>query len=759
VNATPDSPTRGYVAIRIAAAVASYLAVPLVHVHVGLVRADLSEAVGWIGVASLVLLPFVAHGLAHLDRDLPPRVRLAPHLLQVVPVTFLPLDRPGLLLFALGVAIQGNLLARTRSPRAVPWSLAAGLALFLAGLAIAPSPLWFPLFPLVLFTSLTGLLLAQDRLVAERVRGRLARRAADHAPPVPRGFRGAAIAARYALALGALVLVSVPVLLALYAALPRPFLASGTEPGGGAQEAGRGEPTGETSEVAEAGRVFDEIFQSGVTFGRGGDTAVLGEDVMELRPRPDGPDAPPRAVGPVYLRGIPLDTFETRGMVWSGGSPPAPLDDAADGVEDGWTRLAGTGSEEALLLEVRQQPVFIQDGERSILFAPERTLAIDRGGIRHAPDGLLVTTEPPRFQDEWIAYRLLVEERRAERLDLARASLATGRGTDLQLPPPSDALRFFRETAGELTRNATTDVERVWAIVDHLRGFEYSLAVQTYPDLGGLVEFMRRRRGFCTYFATSAALLLRTQGIPCRVATGFLGGEWSEEEGCSLVTTRDRHAWIEVRFEDLGWVTFDPTPASGRGGSARRDPSSGLGAWAAEVLHDMRRWMASGDDGWLSTLLSTLADLPAALWKTICRHPVLSIALVVLLLGGGLWRRRRRVSGGSGAVAEARSGDPVESLYERILAALGRLGHHRRPPQTPREFAREVFRRGGEEYEPLRTVTDVLYRSRYGGIAPGVTELEEARTHLRYLRNRPAIPGKEAAADWEPEREPLRPTS
>ena len=233
MNAAPDSPARWNVATRIAAAAAGYLAVPLVHRNVGLTRESLSGTVGWICVASLILLPFAAHGLARLARALPSRIRLAPQLLQVLPVAFLPFDRPGLLLFAFGVAIQGNLLARARSPRAVPWSLAAGPALFLAGLAIAPSPEWFPLFPLVLVTSLTGLLLAQNRLVEERVRGRPASRAVDLPASPARGLRGATTTTAYALGLSTLVLLSIPFLLAAYSLLPRPFLASGTAPGGG----------------------------------------------------------------------------------------------------------------------------------------------------------------------------------------------------------------------------------------------------------------------------------------------------------------------------------------------------------------------------------------------------------------------------------------------------------------------------------------------------------------------------------------------
>jgi hypothetical protein len=68
------------------------------------------------------------------------------------------------------------------------------------------------------------------------------------------------------------------------------------------------------------------------------------------------------------------------------------------------------------------------------------------------------------------------------------------------------------------------------------------------------------RDGYCQHFAGAMALLLRMGGIPARVVTGFSPGGYSERRDAWIVRDTDAHAWVEAWFDELGWVTFDPTP-------------------------------------------------------------------------------------------------------------------------------------------------------------------------------------------------------
>ena len=70
--------------------------------------------------------------------------------------------------------------------------------------------------------------------------------------------------------------------------------------------------------------------------------------------------------------------------------------------------------------------------------------------------------------------------------------------------------------------------------------------------------FARYRKGYCQYYATTMAILLRQLGIPTRLVTGFLPG--TRDAGLhEVVPFNAAHAWVEVYFPGYGWVVFDPT--------------------------------------------------------------------------------------------------------------------------------------------------------------------------------------------------------
>jgi transglutaminase-like putative cysteine protease len=69
------------------------------------------------------------------------------------------------------------------------------------------------------------------------------------------------------------------------------------------------------------------------------------------------------------------------------------------------------------------------------------------------------------------------------------------------------------------------------------------------------------RIGYCVHFAHAAAFLLRSRGVPARVAAGYCVPE-SDRGGGSTIMIRggSGHAWPEVYIEGVGWVVVDPTP-------------------------------------------------------------------------------------------------------------------------------------------------------------------------------------------------------
>lgn len=103
-----------------------------------------------------------------------------------------------------------------------------------------------------------------------------------------------------------------------------------------------------------------------------------------------------------------------------------------------------------------------------------------------------------------------------------------------------------------------------------------ALAIRHYLEQHGVYSARKRRlvgddptgqflfgdmHGYCVHFAHAAVLLLRTQGIPARVALGYaVQTRQHGAGGAVLVLDSQAHAWPEIFVRGVGWVTFDIHP-------------------------------------------------------------------------------------------------------------------------------------------------------------------------------------------------------
>ncbi|MBV8144670.1 MAG: DUF3488 domain-containing protein [Gammaproteobacteria bacterium] len=126
---------------------------------------------------------------------------------------------------------------------------------------------------------------------------------------------------------------------------------------------------------------------------------------------------------------------------------------------------------------------------------------------------------------------------------------------------PANRNRRTRALAESWRARAASDAQLVQMALDYLRtgGFVYSLEPERLgPD--AIDDFLFRTRvGFCGHYASAFVVLMRGAGIPARVVTGYLGGEWIPFGGYLLVRQSEAHAWAEVWLEGWGWTRVDPT--------------------------------------------------------------------------------------------------------------------------------------------------------------------------------------------------------
>jgi len=306
----------------------------------------------------------------------------------------------------------------------------------------------------------------------------------------------------------------------------------------------------------------------------------------------------------------------------------------------------------------------------------------------------------------------------------------------LQLPPTLHA--DVAALARRLTSGAATPFEKARAIERALqRDWQYSLEGGHDPA-DPLADFLfRRREGHCEYFATAMAVLARQAGVPARIVNGFYGGVWNPYGDYFAIRQADAHSWVEAWIPGAGWITFDPTPPSGRYARAGSGLLADLDAWIDSLRLSWYKWVIEYDldkqIGLLDDLVglfegkrSPLGDVGQRLgfgrWReTLGRiFNLRNLAiLAALIVGFALLKRLRRR--GPERPRSRRARPPREAtellrLFARLERQMARRGHPRAVSASPREWAESVAAAGHPAAQALehatRAVEEVVWGRR-----------------------------------------------
>lgn len=320
----------------------------------------------------------------------------------------------------------------------------------------------------------------------------------------------------------------------------------------------------------------------------------------------------------------------------------------------------------------------------------------------------------------------------------------------LELPEGSNPRT--REFARTLREQHADDRELVDAVLAWFsrEPFFYSLEA---PPLGrnGADEFLFDLRvGYCEYYASAFAILMRAAGIPTRIVTGYQGGYWQDGADYLLVRQSDAHAWNEIWLEGQGWVRVDPTAAVSPErimDGARTALPAARGWFGSEwvfqlrnrfdrVQHLWNRWVLGFNAERQQRMLDRfgLDDLPPGLYAVL----MLVAAGLVLLPLIRLLQRELRNSVVSGPLARA---------WARMLKRLARAGLAAADSMTPLELAREIGPRlaNGGEFQALAQAYSDL---RYGPSTPDSEDETRLLTTLRRWRPRKLNSGPETVVQY-----------
>jgi transglutaminase-like putative cysteine protease len=265
--------------------------------------------------------------------------------------------------------------------------------------------------------------------------------------------------------------------------------------------------------------------------------------------------------------------------------------------------------------------------------------------------------------------------------------------------------------AREITEGTTNDYDAVKAIETYMRdNYRYSLDSPVPEEGRDAVDhfLFDTRVGFCEQFASATTVMLRTLGIPARVAVGYTTGTKNAFTGYYEVKASDAHSWIEVWFPGYGWYEFDPTYAV--------PPAE---TQLAETLPIARLI------GFLADVLGPI--VPGGLGD------LLKYALLAVLAGtvaAGLWIIGRKWKPRMGAAPRPVPTTPIARAFYRLEETLHMRGEGRPPSETAAETIRRSANLTGMKPE---LALSSLEQECYGPRLPGKKETEAAVDELRRM--------------------------
>jgi len=412
------------------------------------------------------------------------------------------------------------------------------------------------------------------------------------------------------------------------------------------------EPEAEPAETVQAPRNPQET----------GQTAAAVIDLSVIGERPPESSATVMWVGtsdpapPPPGSGMPIAATQAARRYWRGGVlavytgrgwQPASLD-LRQGVALEDLGAAYTGR--ATLEQTYELP----GGSLGMAFAANEPLQASGVSLYPVqPDGSLLAVGPAE------RYRVVswVPQVEAGALRTAPARLIPADVLAAYTQLPEQLPQRVRELAVRTAEGAQSHYDLAIAVQNYLRlSYVYDLDVPPAAAGQDAVDnfLFEARAGSCSHFASAMAVLLRAQGVPARVAVGYLNGEYDYDRGEYRVPASAAHAWVEVYFAGYGWIEFEPTPAF---------PAPVFGS-------------SGGQAG--GSPVTPREEGVAVAWGRIAAGLGIALgAAILIVLAGGLWRLVRE---------SRRVGRPAARLYWRLRRVLAWGGLAAPGAVTPLEF-------------------------------------------------------------------------
>ncbi len=386
--------------------------------------------------------------------------------------------------------------------------------------------------------------------------------------------------------------------------------------------------------------------------------------------------------------------------------------------EEGSFRIGDGGIENLLIQQIILEPI-----DTSVLFTAPNSVRLvgDFPYLKIDRNGSISLPRPPSHRLEYTVFSRINEDKgRKETVSKAY----------LQMP---EGMEEAAALAGRITEGISEPEDKVKAIGAYLKdNFKYNLYARWDAKRPVQSFLFETKEGYCEQFATAMAIMLRSVGVPTRLVTGFLSGEWNGFGNYYLVRQKDAHSWVEAYMPGRGWLTFDPTPAV-------EVPSTYTGAllpylslfldsmrlmWSRYIIrysiNDQQRVMEHVRERTFrirdrsETIIKGIKDGIKGLRSM--AYPVFIITGLVILLfllyrfgrDMGFLHRYRSITEGDGIKDEA------IRIYRDMLKILKRRGIEKSRSMTPLEFLCSLTGLSQDELSAIGLITHAYYTMRFG---------------------------------------------
>lgn len=344
----------------------------------------------------------------------------------------------------------------------------------------------------------------------------------------------------------------------------------------------------------------------------------------------------------------------------------------------------------------------------SDLYFPADSLFLDSSyGIR-----------APYYLDKSVVYTVVskVDDPRSE--FIAKFDKKAPKEMDRYLSLPDNFPKRVTDLAEEIAGDEPTPYLKAVAIDKYLKAnYPYDLDIGPQTKEMDAVEYFlfEQKRGYCEMFASSMATMLRSQGVPARVVTGYRPGQLNPFSGAYEIRAIDAHAWVDVYVAGYGWVEFDPT-------STFSVPKLETKYFVAgETFKYFRSKLAA---------LPFVKELSELSQKNSTARGPLTMAVSLALILGVLIVIYLILRNRTDILARFRKKAPPDQ-YERMLNILARYGIRKQFWQTPSEFRSVAMRH--TKLKEIDQLTNMYERTVFGQKPPQMTdaEIEQALKDLQ----------------------------